>query len=182
MENQFGKKIKRIRSDKGRECESLGFNSFVQSLGIIHETTPPYSPSSNGVAERKNRTLIDLTNAMLIDSGAPSNLWGKTILTACHVINRVPHKKTKIVPYELWREHKPNLSYLRVWGCLAFVRLANPKRPKLGERVTTCAFLGYVLHSTTYRFFDMENNIIFESGDAIFHENKFPFKSRNSGG
>ena len=79
MKNQFGKKIKRIRSDRGREYESLGFNSFVQSLGIIHETTPAYSPSSNGVAERKNRTLIDLTNVMLIDSGAPSNLWGEAI-------------------------------------------------------------------------------------------------------
>ena len=72
--NQFGKKIKRIRCDKGREYESLGFNSLVQSLGIIYETTLPYSPSSNGVAKRKNITLIDLTNAMLIDSGAPSNL------------------------------------------------------------------------------------------------------------
>ena len=77
------KKIKRIRSDRGQEYESLRFNSFVQSLGIIHETTPPYSPSSIGVAERKNITLIDLTNAMLIDSGAPSNLWDEAILTAC---------------------------------------------------------------------------------------------------
>ena len=101
MENQFGKKIKRIRSDRGREYESLGFNSFVQSLGIIHETTSPYSPSSNGIVERKNRILIDLTNAMLIDLGAPLNLWGEAILAACRVINRVPHKKTKIVPYEL---------------------------------------------------------------------------------
>ena len=98
-------------------------------MGIIHETTPPYSPSSNGVAERKNRTLIDLTNAMLIDSTAPSNLWGVAILIAfhIHVINRVPHKKTKIVPYELWRWHKPNLGCLRVLDCLAFVRLADPK-------------------------------------------------------
>ena len=61
------------------------------------------------------------------------------------------------------------------------MRLADPKRPKLGERATTCGFLGYALYSTTYRFFDMENNIIFESGDANFNENKYPFKSRNSG-
>ena len=74
VKNQFSKKIKRYRSDRGREYESFGFNSFAQSLGIIHETTPPYSPASNGVAERKNRTLTDLTNAILIDSGTPSNL------------------------------------------------------------------------------------------------------------
>ena len=66
VENQFSRKIKRIRGDRGREYESSAFNSFVQSLGIIHEITAPYSPASNGVAKGKNRTLIELTNAMLI--------------------------------------------------------------------------------------------------------------------
>ena len=182
VENQFGKKIKRIRSDRGREYESFGFNSYVQSLGIIHETTPPYSPQSNGVAERKNRTLIELTNAMLIESCAPLNLWGEAVLTACHVLNRVPHKKTKKTPYELWKGYKPNLGYLRVWGCLAYVRLSDPKRLKLGARAATCVFLGYAKSSTAYRFLNIEDNVIFEFNDAIFHEEKFPFKSKNSGG
>ena len=74
VENQFGRKIKRIRSDRGREYESSAFNSFVQFLGNIHETTTPYSPASNGIAERKNRTLIKLTNAMLIESDAPLHI------------------------------------------------------------------------------------------------------------
>ena len=68
-------KIKRIKSDRGRKYELSAFNSFVQSLRIIHETTTPYSPASNGVAERKNRTLIELTNVMLIESGAPLHFW-----------------------------------------------------------------------------------------------------------
>ena len=123
MENQFGKKVKRIRSDRGREYESTGFNSFVQSLGIIHETTPLYSPASNGVAERKNRTLIEMANAILIDSSAPLNLWGEVVLTTCYILNRVPHKKTKSTPFELGKGHKPNLGYFKVWGCLAYVRL-----------------------------------------------------------
>ena len=91
------KKIKRIRSDRGREYESSTFNLFVQSLGIIHETTAPYSPASNGVVERKNRTLIELTDAMLIESGAPLHFWGEAILIACHVLNKVPRKKS---PYD----------------------------------------------------------------------------------
>jgi hypothetical protein len=62
------------------------------------------------------------------------------------------------------------------------VRLTDPKRPKIGVRTTTCAFLGYTKNSTVYRFLDIQNNIIFKSGDAIFHEEKFPFKSKNSGG
>ena len=114
VENQFGRKIKRIRSYRGREYESSAFNSFVQSLGIIHETTAPYSPASNGVVERKNRTLIELTNVMLIEFGAPLHFWGEAILTACHVLNRVPHKKSHTTPFEMWKGHKPNLRYLRV--------------------------------------------------------------------
>ena len=70
----------------------------------------------------------------------------------------------------MWKGYKPNLGYLRVWGCLAYVRLTDPKIPKLGIRATTCAFLGYTINSAAYRFFDLENKIIFESEDAIFHE------------
>ena len=82
----------------------------------------------------------------------------------------------------MWKGHKPNLGYLRVWGYLAYVRLTDPKMPKVGIWATTCAFLGYAINSSAYRFFDLENKIIFESGDAIFHEKKFPFKLKNSGG
>ena len=81
--------IKRIRSARGCEYEAGAFISFVQSLGIIHETTPPYSLASNGVAKRKNRTLIVLTNAMLIESGVPLHFLGETILTACYDLNKV---------------------------------------------------------------------------------------------
>ena len=68
-------------------------------MRTIHETTIPYSPASNGVAERKNRTLIELTKAMFIESDAPLYFWGETILTACHVLNRVPHKKSPTPPF-----------------------------------------------------------------------------------
>ena len=56
-------------------------------MGITYKTIAPYSPASNGMAERKNRTLIELANAMLIESDSPLHFWGKTILTACHVLN-----------------------------------------------------------------------------------------------
>ena len=94
----------------------------------------------------------------------------------------VPHRKSHTTPFEMWKKHKPNLGYLKVWGCLSYVRLIDPKIPKLGIRATTCAFLGYAINSATYRFFDLENKIIFESGVVIFHEEKFPFKLKNSGG
>ena len=155
---------------------------IVQSHGVVHETTTPYSPSSNGVAEHKNKILINLTNSMLVSSGAPKYFWGEAILIANSVLDRVPHKKTLLTPFELWQKYKPNLNFFKVWSCLAYVWLLDPKRPKLGVKASTCVFLGYSLYSTTYRFFYIDNNIIIESRDAIFHENKFPFKYKSSWG
>ena len=68
-------------------------------------------------------------------------------------LNRVLHKKSHATPFEMWKGHKPNLGYLRVRGCLAYVRLTDLKIPKLGLRATTCAFLGYAINTTAYRFF-----------------------------
>jgi transposase InsO family protein len=75
VENQLERKIKRLRSDHGREYFSDEFSDFCVEHGIIHERTSPYSPQSNGVAERKNRTLTDLVNAMLETLGL-SKEWG----------------------------------------------------------------------------------------------------------
>ena len=76
VENQLSKKIKRLRSYRDGEYESNPFNAFCKEHGIIHEITPTYSSESNGVAERKNRTLKEMMNDMLVSSEASLNLWG----------------------------------------------------------------------------------------------------------
>ena len=86
VENTFDKKVKRFRTNRGKEYDTLGLNNYIQSLGVVHETTVPYSPSSNGVAKHKNRTLINLTNAMLVSSGASKYFWGEAVLTANFVL------------------------------------------------------------------------------------------------
>ena len=101
VENQLDNKIKRLRSDRGGGYFSKEFDVFCEEHGIIHERTPPYSPQSNRVAERKNRTLTDLVNAMLDTAGLSKTWWGETILTSCHVLNRVSTKDKEITPYEL---------------------------------------------------------------------------------
>src|SRR3954463_6264648 len=100
-ENQLDRKIKRLRSDRGGEYFSNEFDLFCAEHGIIHERTPPYSPQSNGVADQKNRTLTDLDNAMLDISGLSKAWWAEAILTAWHVLNKVPAKDNEIAPYEL---------------------------------------------------------------------------------
>ena len=89
VENQLGKKIKKLRSDRGGEYESP-FGKFCKEHGIIHQTTAPYSPHQNGIAERKNRTLKEMMNAMLISSGLPQNLWREATLSANYILNKVP--------------------------------------------------------------------------------------------
>src|SRR5438132_6908191 len=106
VENQLDRKIKRLRSDRGGEYFSNEFNLFCSEHGIIHERMPPYSPQSNGVAERKNRTLTDLVNAMLDTTGLSKAWWGEPILTVCHVLNRIPTKNKDITPFELFERRR----------------------------------------------------------------------------
>ena len=85
-------------------------------MGIIHETTVGYASQSNGVAERKNRTLQGIFNFMLSYSSLSEEFWGEAMVTACHILNRVPSKTNKETPYEIWYKRNPNLKYLKVWG------------------------------------------------------------------
>ena len=176
VELQQGISIKVFRTDRGGEFYDP---TYFQSVGIIHETIAPYTPQQNGVAERKNRTLKEMVNSMLSYSGLSNGFWGEAMLTACYLLNRVPNKRNRTTPYELWYKRKPNLSYLRVWGCRAVVKLTDPKRKTLGERGIDCIFVGYAENSKAYRFYVIESNdahsvhSVIESRDAIFDENRF---------
>jgi transposase InsO family protein len=147
--------IKVLRTDRGGEYYDP---VYFQSTGIIHQTTAPYSPQQNGIAERKNRTLKEMVNSMLSYSGLSEGFWGEAMLTACYILNRTPNKKSKNTPYELWHKKVPNLSYLRIWGCRAVVRLTEPKRKNLGEKGIDCIFIGYAEYSKAYRFYVIESN------------------------
>ena len=124
-----------------------------------------------------------MMNAMLVSFGLSSNMWRKAILSACHIQNKVPHKKTGKTPYELWEGHKPNLEYLKVWGCLAKVMLPESKRRKLGSRTCDCMFIGYACNSSCYRLLVIKSDIlesytIIESENVIFFEHVFPLKKK----
>ncbi|GJU78644.1 zinc finger, CCHC-type containing protein [Tanacetum coccineum] len=99
---------------------------------------------------------------------------------------KVPNKRNRITPYELWTKRKPNLNYLRVWGCRVVVRLPDPKLKTLGKRGIECIFVGYAEHSKTFRFYVIEPNesvainSIIESRDVIFDENRLSSVPRPS--
>ena len=143
VENQLDRKIKRIRSDRGGEYITL--NYYCENEGIIHEVTPPYSLESNGVAKRKNRTLKDMMNSLLVSALAPNNLWGEAILFARHLQNRISYKKTSKTPNELWKDHAHNLKYLKMWGCLPRLCYMILKRGKKNQRLMTAFLLGMLV-------------------------------------
>ena len=94
--------LQRLRSDRGGEYFSNEFDLFYAENAIIHERTHPYSLQSNGVAERKNRTLTDMVDTMLDTSGLSKKWWGEALMTACHVLNRVPTKCKTMTSFEEW--------------------------------------------------------------------------------
>ncbi|GJT12254.1 zinc finger, CCHC-type containing protein [Tanacetum coccineum] len=123
-------------------------------------------------------TFID--DASRTDRGGLSQgFWGEAMLTGCYLLNRVPNKRNMITPYELWAKRKPNLNYLRVWGCRAVVRLPDSKLKTLGKKGIECIIVRYAKHSKAFRFYVIEPNdlvsinSIIESRDAIFDENRF---------
>lgn len=176
VENQLNKKIKRLRSDRGGEYNTLGLKDFCEKNGIIHEFSAPYTPQQNGIAERKNRTLKDMMNAMLLCSGLPKNMWGEALLSACYILNKVPHKRLDKTPYELWKGFAPNLNFLKVWGCLAKVGIPTHKRSNIGPKTYDTVFIGYAHNSAAYRFLSLNDYSISESRDAEFFEHIFPLK------
>jgi hypothetical protein len=84
---------------------------FVKSQGIEHNPTAGYSPQSNGIAERMNRTLFEMACTMLDASGAPLELWADAVLSACHICNRLPSRTLDgKSPFEAWNGQNPPLA------------------------------------------------------------------------
>nr|GEU52465.1 hypothetical protein [Tanacetum cinerariifolium] len=116
VENQLGKTIKSLRSDRGGEYTSQEFLDHLKDYGIIVHHTPPYTPQHNGVSERRNRTLLDMVRSMMSQTTLPKSFWDYALETAARILNMVPTKKFEKTPYEVWHGKAPKLSYLKVWG------------------------------------------------------------------
>ena len=125
--------------------QNLGpFSRFLQECGIEAQYTMPGTPQQNGVAERRNRTLLDMVRCMLSHSSLPDFLWGDAIKTAVYILNQVPSKSVPKTPYELMTGKKPTLKHFHVWGCKAKVRPSNPQLKKLDLK-TISGFFHWLL-------------------------------------
>lgn len=177
VENQLDKRIKALRTDRGREYLSDEFKVLCDEKGIEHQLSIPRTPQQNGVAERRNRTLLDMMRSMMAQANLPISYWGDALLTAAYVLNRVPSKSVTFTPYELWTGRKPDLSYFRPWGCSAYIHDTSSKFGKLGPRGKQCVFVRYPEVSKGYVLVgEQENGQVteMESRDVTFIEDQFP--------
>ena len=142
IENQFNTKIKIFRSDNGTEFVNNNFTHFFKNKGILHQTTCINTPEQNGVSERKNRHLLEMTRALLFQMNVPRQYWSDAILTATYLINRLPSVRLKNKsPLEILYQRKINIDHLRVFGCVCFIY--KKRRDKFDSTSTKGVFLGY---------------------------------------
>jgi transposase InsO family protein len=125
VENQHNVNIKIVHSDRGGEYYGRHtpygqiFRPFAKVLeenDIVAQYSLPYEPQQNGVAERRNHTLMEMVCSMLSNSTLPLELWMEALKTVVHIINHVSSKSVSMTPYELWTGRKPSINYLHIWA------------------------------------------------------------------
>ncbi|GJS91620.1 retrotransposon protein, putative, ty1-copia subclass [Tanacetum coccineum] len=171
VENQLGKTIKSLRSDREGEYMSQEFLDHLKEHGIIAHCAPPYTPQYNGVLERRNRTLLDMVHSMMSQTTLQKSFWDYAHESAAHILNMVPTKKVDKTPYEIWHGQAPKLSYLKVWGCEALVKRDTlTKHDKLEPRSFKCIFVVYPKETMGYSFYNPSENKVFVARNAEFFE------------
>lgn len=181
VENETGLRIKKIRSDNGKEYVNLRMKAIMEKCGIRHELTVPYSPQQNGVAERLNRTIIEKARSLLFDANSPKRYWAEAVSTAIYLCNRSPTKAVKgKTPYEAWNGRKPNLQHLRIFGTKAMVHVPKEQRKKWDPKCIKLTFLGYQKGVKGWRFIDPSNDKIYVSRDVTFLEKENVNVSQNN--
>ncbi|GKE13135.1 putative ribonuclease H-like domain-containing protein [Tanacetum coccineum] len=173
IENQLNQKVKTIRCDNGTEFKNKDVIEFCGSKGIKREYSNARTPQQNGVAERKNRTLIEAARTMLADSFLPNTFWAEAVSTACYVLNRVlvtkPHNKT---PYELITGKIPIISYIRPFGCHVTILNTIDHLGKFAGKSDEGFLVGYSLQSKAFRVYNLETKRVEENLHITFLENK----------
>lgn len=170
-ENQSGLKVKRLRADgAGELIGSADMQEFFQEKGISVEPTAPYSPQSNGAAERLNRTLMERVRAMLVASAMSKEFWSEALMTVVFTHNRAPTKDGKSTPFERFYGKKPDVGGLRVWGSTAYALQPPGSQRKLGPKVIVGRMVGYGGNPHSYRILVPNSNTVLTRRDVVVEE------------
>ncbi|GJV98690.1 ribonuclease H-like domain-containing protein [Tanacetum coccineum] len=173
LENQLNHNVKIIRCDNGTEFKNHAMNEFCAKKGIKREFSVARTPQQNGVAERKNRTLIEAARTMLADSLLPIPFWAEAVNTACYVLNRVlvtkPQNKT---PYELLIGNSPSISFMRPFGCPLTILNTLDSLGKFDGKSDEGYLLGYSTTSKAFRVYNKRTKRVEENLHINFLEDQ----------
>lgn len=168
-ENLCGEKIKFLQSDNGREFCNGEFDAYLQREGIRRRLTTPYTPQQNGVAERKNRTLIDMARCLLFQTNLQTSFWAEAVHTANYIRNRCTTRSINgKTPYEAWFGKTPDLRHLRIIGTKAYVLNKNTTKGKFDARSKEGILVGYSEVSKGYRIWINSESRIVTTRDVKF--------------
>lgn len=145
---------------------------WCNSLNIKLEFTVGYFPEANGVAERRNRSLLEKANAMRFEAGLPGSYWEFACVCATYLKNRSPTQGKDITPWEAWSNKRPSVKHYRIFGCPACVQIPKEKRNKLNNKKWKGVFVGY--HDDTdriWKIWDPADCKVKEATSIVFDEN-----------
>ena len=174
MENGTDKRVKTVMFDNAKELTAGGMKEMCDERGIHIITSVPFSPSSNGVAERLVGVATSATRAMLRDSGLPFRFWAEAMATFMYLRNRTPTSANEDnkTPYELFYNMVPDVSHIRTFGCVVRVTLPAETLGKLDARGAMGYLLGYK-YDGAYRVWIPKKGVR-ESRDIVFYEDGAP--------
>ena len=176
-ETQTSQKLKALHSDRGGEYVAGTVIKMLEEKGIERHLTMPGSPQQNGKAERFNRTIMDKAMAMVHAAGLTAGFWEYAVNAAVHIYNRTPTRTLGWrTPFELWNSGQiPDVSHLRIFGCLGYMHVPGDKRRKLDAKAIEVVLVGYEPGSKGYWLWDRNTHSLRLSRDVTFDESVFPF-------
>nr|GEY73069.1 hypothetical protein [Tanacetum cinerariifolium] len=173
IENLKDLKVKIIRRDNVGEFRNKKMNDFCSQKGIKREFSNARTPQQNGVAERRNKTLIEAARTMLADAKLPVTFWAEAVNTACYVQNRVlVNKSQNKTPYELFNGRTPAIGFLKPFGCHVMILNTLDHLGKFEAKGNECYFIRYLMSSKAFRVFNKRTRRVEENLHVEFLENK----------
>ncbi|KAJ9561348.1 hypothetical protein OSB04_006508 [Centaurea solstitialis] len=183
MEKLNNLTVRSIRSDHGTEFKNSTLESFFEQKGISQNFSSVRTPQQNGVAERRNRTLIEAARSMLSEANLATQFWAEAVNTACYTQNRsLIVKRFRRTAYELFRNRKPSIKHLHIFGCVCYILNNKDNLGKFDSKSDDGIFLGYSSISKTYRVFNKRRQAIEETIHVKFDESgpTFPHPNDNT--
>ena len=181
IQTQFDTGIQIFRTDNGKEFFNSFLGNYLFDEGIVHQSTCVDTPQQNGIAERKNRHLLEVARSLMFSSNVPKNFWGEAVLTVAFLINRVPSKILNyFTPSKILQKFYPQDRLLtdispRIFGCTIFIHVYSHNRSKLDPKSIKGIFIGYSPNKKGYKCYCPSTKRIYHTMDVTFFENQYFF-------